>query len=1216
MYMDRLICLNWGNLPSRTYTLGPVTLLTGGSGAGKTTLADGMQTVMTAAKRNLYSYNPGQEEATQSGRRGKQPRTLESYILGADDNLIARPDGLVTGYVAIAFRPSPGELESPGFTAIVGARAFLDVAAGAGRVRRAARLETKRLLVVEDHLLNDADFVLSRENRQLKLVQIDAIYDHLRVRYGSAVSDFADSHKSYLSMLYGKLRGRTSVNSEQAERAARTFARFMAYKPIDSVDEFVRNDILERMDISADIAHIRTLIHDVNELRKESERLSGNVQHLKDAQHWGGQIDIQWRRQAELLLVRAYKGEHEAEQEIASLEAEHRALTVEGERLAREIEEGRRRARELDSQCLSLKGQLLQHQAAQERDKLESLIQSDLETAAQAMASVGTALAAAGRNVEAVRQFKQAKRRVREHDYLREAFAQADSAAREIEGFDVTVIGRLAETLVRAGDPDHGHCQKFAEALAGIDDAQQMLKLAVLDEKGLSDRVGELFGNISRDVTQLESDESTLKAQIDDLEHRQQVRYPKSVEEAIQAIRQSVPGCQPVVLCDVVEFRIPDWQSAVEGYLGANRFMLLVDPQYEARAIRTVRALNRRGANVAQVDMARKDLAAAGNLPTQSIVHLLDVKNPLAQAYLNASYGRVVQVPDAETLRHTARGLTEDGMGSSSYSMFSCHASDDDLVFGRSGRERQLKAKRQKLAETEVRRRDYQELRDDLQALRALLRRIEVLALERPAQQLLTAAQRVHERRGMLSQLDLSSVGELDAALKQVKKAQMEEQKAADVAIGRQGEIREKTKSLNDRLPQSADSLKSARAEIAQHQEQFAGLARVDERFRPDEFHTRLKLEARDPLLTYARIRDDLTVAQGAINNAKGRFVGVITTEYNPQAQDHERIALQPGVEAQQLNVWTDYYAYMEAQSQVRRQYKRQSEIRLADVSDRLLRTQQDVQNTFTANFCQMIYNAVRAGEDTLKSLNRDLRQHRFSEETYEFVYEFDPLYKRYFNFFEKVIGTEGLGEGRSLFGDLGLEPEHVTVRDELLGLLLGADEDKSKQKLAEITDYRNYRRYDILRNTGHGEPTPLSTWGSASGGQFETPSYVIRSAAAASAYRFEEGDTHLRVALIDETFSKMDERRAKEVLAMLTGTMRLQVIFVMPTMRAGPFHPLATHKLVFSKVSTPRVVGELKTMTLVSEQVVNREATERLFEQHRQQVRTKVTQQFIEIDP
>ena len=93
MYLKKLICINWGNLPNQEYEFGSLNLLTGGSGAGKTTLADAIQTAMTAAKQGLYVYNPGQEETTQYKRRGKMPRTLPSYILGADDQNYARPHG-------------------------------------------------------------------------------------------------------------------------------------------------------------------------------------------------------------------------------------------------------------------------------------------------------------------------------------------------------------------------------------------------------------------------------------------------------------------------------------------------------------------------------------------------------------------------------------------------------------------------------------------------------------------------------------------------------------------------------------------------------------------------------------------------------------------------------------------------------------------------------------------------------------------------------------------------------------------------------------------------------------------------------------------------------------------------------------------------------------------------------------------------------------------
>lgn len=48
MKLDRLILVNWGQIPSGDYDMGDMTLLTGETGSGKSTLLDGLQTVMTA----------------------------------------------------------------------------------------------------------------------------------------------------------------------------------------------------------------------------------------------------------------------------------------------------------------------------------------------------------------------------------------------------------------------------------------------------------------------------------------------------------------------------------------------------------------------------------------------------------------------------------------------------------------------------------------------------------------------------------------------------------------------------------------------------------------------------------------------------------------------------------------------------------------------------------------------------------------------------------------------------------------------------------------------------------------------------------------------------------------------------------------------------------------------------------------------------------------
>jgi energy-coupling factor transporter ATP-binding protein EcfA2 len=148
MYLKRSITVNWGNLPSQELEYGPINLFSGGNGSGKTTAADALQTLMTAAHDNLFTYNPGQDETTQRGRGGKQVRTLASYILGCDDGAFARPWD-VDGYIAGVFHPTNGE-SAESFTAVIGVRAHLDRAGNTAQ----ARQDDLLLMIVSGEMLN------------------------------------------------------------------------------------------------------------------------------------------------------------------------------------------------------------------------------------------------------------------------------------------------------------------------------------------------------------------------------------------------------------------------------------------------------------------------------------------------------------------------------------------------------------------------------------------------------------------------------------------------------------------------------------------------------------------------------------------------------------------------------------------------------------------------------------------------------------------------------------------------------------------------------------------------------------------------------------------------------------------------------------------------------------------------------------------------------
>ena len=124
MKLHKIGLINWANLPIGEYEFDPrLNLITGHSAAGKTTIVDAVQTVMTAAKRGLFQYNPGQDETKQHSQK-KETRSLASYVLGCDDGRYARPDGAFCHLVAV-FRPdAPGE-RTEVLTAIVSVSARL-----------------------------------------------------------------------------------------------------------------------------------------------------------------------------------------------------------------------------------------------------------------------------------------------------------------------------------------------------------------------------------------------------------------------------------------------------------------------------------------------------------------------------------------------------------------------------------------------------------------------------------------------------------------------------------------------------------------------------------------------------------------------------------------------------------------------------------------------------------------------------------------------------------------------------------------------------------------------------------------------------------------------------------------------------------------------------------------------------------------------------------
>jgi hypothetical protein len=260
--------------------------------------------------------------------------------------------------------------------------------------------------------------------------------------------------------------------------------------------------------------------------------------------------------------------------------------------------------------------------------------------------------------------------------------------------------------------------------------------------------------------------------------------------------------------------------------------------------------------------------------------------------------------------------------------------------------------------------------------------------------------------------------------------------------------------------------------------------------------------------------------------NARAHELEQLLKDHNQDCQPQDAIALD--LNYSELHSVDFFKGIVSLRRQVDQVHNRLKNNILVEKVDNLGALKESFNNAFVTNLCHAIYQSINDGKRVLEDLNAELEHHRFGadRERYWFDWDWVPEYREYWHFFDEVIKSPSLGEGQTLF-DTELSERSAQVRDQLMDMLLDDDEQRALRELERISDYRNYRNYEIYKQPEGKQPIALSQYGTGSGGQLETPAYIIRSAAITSAFRFNEGDSHLRMVLVDEAFSKMDETRS-----------------------------------------------------------------------------------------
>jgi len=1221
MHVKSVFLHNWANLPDDEYHPGPLTIVTGGNGSGKTTFGDAVQTIMTAARTGLFKYNPGQDEASQQSRT-KSHRTLGSYILGCDDNAYARVS-ITDGYLGINFEPGAGENGLP-FAAVICARANLNHS-GSQRTAHVIRMEMylfpNRHLSLQDLKSGDGEHWLDLE-RDFKSM--------LSTRFGKANVEHFTNKEHYLCRLYALLLGKAKggLPAHEMKQMVRAFVKFMAYQPVKNLDDFVRGSVLDAIDNGEVIKQISSMMKTIGSLRVEADHIASAVSVVQQGQEFCHKFIRLWLKRQENRAIAAAVAKRLKHAEYLQAKQRQQQLNEAIDTADRQIRQLSAEFKTLDEQRVEVSGRC--RGLASYRNKQE--LETQIDATRQNLAALGIELVSTDNQLQGCQSAL---------IQLLHNIQSSDSSWRDLLIPYTNIIKAALSPLEAAEDlgqlvrqpdlePDYVQhlLTQYTPVGYAIDELHRRITEADSEGFSLTDRVKYSAQKADAEAADIARERKNCQSEIEKLQGSAAISYPRQTAAALKLLREKYPNCNPRVIGNHIDILDDSWQNAIEGYMGGARFNIVVDAEYEADAIRLVNKLAG-NAKVVQGERCHRD-ARQLNVKERSIVQLMDFDDEIVHAYVTANYWNVQQVDSAEELRRTARGLTRDGMGSGAYAMFGCMLDDANLMCGKGARQRRLAALQNNLLNLEKR---YNSARDRAAEAKRLIRQLAQTQPTRATTQLesaLAALQTIDRHQRQLADIDLSAFAELEARLEEfnVQCEQMQE-RINEQAQSKGGYLAELYGQDKDPEKPSNESLLTKVALLAKQDEILGDKADealilyVDWRRHEEDFD---EGQIMDAVESTGRELEQagLEALQAEMNRNTAmentlRHIRDTIAEYNQQPVQQNQLInpfetlLETGVESEGY-----YRAARRAQADLDHLYQRLNNHILVRQQDTLRDAQAKFDQTFTNQLLQEILSQINQSTKTLTQINRELQHHKFDDETYEFCWDRKREFENYFRCFNEVmqIAPTHTGEHKTLFEDEALSPETREILDSLKKLLLQDDNVKAHNELLRIADYRNYHTYDILKKPEGKEPIRLSTYGTGSGGQLETPFYVIMAAAFQSAMRFHEGKCHLRTIIIDESFSKLDEKRSRRILDYLTDKLGLQVIFILPTNKSGPFKGICTHQFVVQKIDdrNPPPGSELLTRVLVDQQLINREKVATLFESHRHNVSQQVELDFLKL--
>lgn len=707
--------------------------------------------------------------------------------------------------------------------------------------------------------------------------------------------------------------------------------------------------------------------------------------------------------------------------------------------------------------------------------------------------------------------------------------------------------------------------------LKGTISSQEMERL----QNSLKEMRQELEEERQENASRLKAIKKEEKEAREELKELKQGRkaYPRELEEARYELRNRLQErCGKFVnvqiLADLLDIKDERWHNAVEGYLGNNKLLLVVEPRYAREALEIYKEMDKRKyCRAAVLDTERVSENEHAVRPG-ALAEEVTAKTDYAAAYIRFFLGNVMKCESVEELRECRIGITPDCVLYHSYRLQ--HINPD------------LYTRRAYIGETSMRKRirqlelkceDLQNERLPLQETEMKIRRfLELEMLPQPTDDYMQWIK------------DADQIAEKEKRKKHLQE-QMEQLREESVSV-----LEAQKNDLMNRMEEKKASVDLVKREIWKNEKEMDGFQRaiVDQ-------EEALALKSKE---VQAMIGKEALISGSECSGEEGAdghgMGGDDWTNCAQEAEFQEFLSTKKSVnydylrrqkvsEQQPLLDQTEreYQKLVDVRSAYLRTYPNRTfsasardntayEKLLADLQCGELERYQEAAREqaksavehFKDDFIFKIRAAIRDAYQRKDELNRIISRLDFGKDKYQFVITKNKGAdgKYYKMFMDDALQIDPMQLSHTMDNQLNMftmehEEEYGEMMNELINIFIPPENatreelDEAKKNMDKYADYRTYLSFDmqqIVKGKASGDETDMHIGLSKmirknSGGEGQNPLYVALLASFAQVYRINQSprirrNPTLRLVVLDEAFSKMDAEKVASCISLIRG--------------------------------------------------------------------------------